>query len=143
MVALVITLVLALAVLGKGVQLRVSERRLAARLVAVPARVTNQGTIGARRELPSSDEPRHETVYTGTWEYAVGGRTYQGSHESNAPVFRATDMPPATITVHVDRDNPAQSRLFPGADASGARAWFIFAGVILAVGGAIVAIGGL
>ncbi len=162
MVALVITLVLALAVIGKGVQLRVSEHRLAARQVPVQARVTNPGTTFQVRALASSDSsggdvtgragageagtlhgPRYETVYTGTWEYAVAGRTYQGLHEANGPVFRAEDMPPATVTVYYDRDNPGQSRLFPGADGSMARAWFIFAGVILAVGGMIVAVGGL
>ncbi len=162
MAVLVITLLLALAVTAKGLHLRFTERRLAARQVPVAARVTNQGTTYEVRALASSDSsggdvtgragageagtlhgPRYENVYTGTWEYTLAGRTHQGLHESNGPVFRAEDMPPATVTVYYDRDNPGQSRLYPGADGSMARAWFIFAGVILAVGGTIVAIGGL
>jgi hypothetical protein len=94
--------VLALAVLGRGVRQRVAERRLAARL----GRVRGGGGAGdppghhqATRELPCGDEPRHENLNTGTWEYTLAGRTHQGLHEANGPVFRAEDMPPATVMV--------------------------------------------
>lgn len=149
MVTLVITLLLALAALFKGLAVAVQERRLAARLVPATARVTRRGDMSERRELPSSDadgtaaNSRWEHVYTGAWEFSVDGRTYQGEHESRAPVFRAEDMPPARINIWYDRDNPKASRLHPGADTSGARAWFIFAGVIAAVGGLMAAVAGL
>lgn len=139
MAILLITLVVVLVIVGKGLAIRRQERSLGARLIPVEAKVRRRGDNPEIQYLPTSDSDdtdrqREVLVYTGTWEYVVAGKAYEGEVEQSSPVFRADQMPPAKIQVFYDPAHPAVSRLHPGADASNARAWFIFAGVAGAVG---------
>jgi hypothetical protein len=141
----VIGLLLAAGIVARGVLLIVAARRLRARLVPVAARVTKQGKVAESRieNFTNSDGnnvTRTEHVFVGAWEYTVGGQRHTGSIDARAPVFRDDELPPATIQVFHDRDDPAVSRLHRQADAGVAAPWFIFAGVVAAVSLLIVAI---
>lgn len=148
MIASIIGLLLALGIALKGFLVGRAARQLRARLVPVPARVTRRGDVAELRITRSTDADgketeRHEHVFTGGWEYSVGGQKYQGEAELNAPVFSAAQMPPATVQVFHDRDDPSVSRLSLDADRGAARPWFIFAGVVAFVSLVIAAISGL
>lgn len=148
MIASIIGLLLALGIALKGFLVGRAARQLRARLVPVAARVTRRGDVAELRITRSTDADgketeRHEHVFTGGWEYTVGGQKYRGEVEANAPVFTATQMPPATIQVFHDSADPSVSRLFLDADRGAARPWFIFAGVVAFVSVAIAAISGL
>jgi hypothetical protein len=141
----VIGLLIAAAIATRGVLLMLAARRLRARLVPIAARVTKQGKVAQTRleNFTNSDGDniqRIEHVFVGAWEYTVGGQRHTGGIDARAPVFRDEDMPPATIQVFHDRDDPAVSRLHRDADAGVATPWFIFAAVVAAVSLLIVVI---
>jgi hypothetical protein len=148
MIALITGLLLAAAILVKALLITLKARQLRARLLPVQAHVTRRGDTAELRvthhtNSDGDNETRHEHVYSGAWDYTVGGRRHEGSIESNAPVFRADQMPPATIEVFYDRDAPSVSRLSLDADRGEATPWLIFAGVAAVVGLMIALIGGL
>lgn len=141
----VLILMIAVAIAIKAVTVRRAEQALADRLVPVRARVTRRGDVPETRYVPRTDsngqpETREEIVYGASWEYTVAGRRHEDGIESAAPVFTQAQMPPASIEVFYDRENPAVSRLYRAADASLVRAWFIFAGVTAAVGAGVLLI---
>jgi hypothetical protein len=134
-----LVLLAALAIALKAVSVRRAESALAQRLVPVRARVIRRGDVPETRYVERTDsdgqpETRQETAYSGAWEYTVAGQRHEGGIESGAPVFTAAQMPPATIEVFYDRDDPSVSRLYRAADSALVRAWFIFAAVTAVVG---------
>jgi hypothetical protein len=144
----IIGLLLAAGIVLKAILVRRAARALRSRLVPVAARVTRQGNVAELRTVRSTDADgretvRHEHVFTGSWEYTVGGQTHRGEVELNAPVFTAAQMPPATVQVFHDRTDPSVSRLFIDADRGAATPWFIFAGVVAFVSLLIGTISGL
>jgi hypothetical protein len=148
MIAGIIGLVVALAILLKGFAVGREARARRGRLLPVAARVTRRGDMAELRITRSTDAhgketERHEHVFTGGWEYTVGGQAYRGEVELNAPVFTAEQMPPATIQVFYDRADPSVSRLWLDADRGAATPWFIFAGVAALVSVLIGLIAGL
>ena len=134
-----IALLAALGLVAKGFSVRLHERRLLARLLPVEAKVTRRGDVATLNRVPTTDSQgqsteRVEHVFVGEWEYVVDGTTHRGSIEMASPVFRQDQMPPATIQVFYDRANPSVSRLNAQGSDGMARAWFIFAAVVAAVG---------
>jgi len=143
-----IALLLALGLAAKGLMVRQAERALLARLAPVAARVTRRGDVASLNRVPATDSQgqsteRIEHVFVGEWEYSVDGKTHRGSIEQISPVFRQDQMPPATIQVFYDRDNPSISRLHRDRSDGMAKAWSIFAAVVAAVGVLLLVIPGL
>jgi len=135
---------LAAVVAGRGIFILVAERRRIARLVPIKARLTRNQTASRMvtdnfRQNESQPSQRLEIEYVLSWEYTVGGVTHTGDRGSAAPLIAT--MPPAEIEVFYDRADPAVSRLDRETPASEALPWFIFAGVIVAVGLVIMVIG--
>lgn len=133
----IIAICLAVLVAGRGIFILVTERLRAARLVPVTARLTrhhahSQMVTNQFQQDESQPAQRLETVHTLEWEYRVDGVTHSGTR--SAPVPLTSKMPPAEIEIFYDRRDPAVSRLGRETPAGEALPWFIFAGVILAVG---------
>jgi hypothetical protein len=133
----IIALCLAAVVVGRGVFILMQERLRLARLVPVTARLTrNQSHMqmvdNQFQQNDAQPAQRMETTHTIEWEYRVNGATHTGTR--SGPVPLTAKMPPAEIEVFYDRRDPAVSRLGGETPAGEARPWFIFAGVILAVG---------
>jgi hypothetical protein len=139
-----IILLVAAAIALKAFTVLVKERRLAARLLPTRARVIDPGQTAQTRWQPRADadtqQEQQVTVFIGVWEYEVGGRVHRGQYESTAPVFTREQMPPASIEVYRDSDDPGVSRLYKGGDSALVRSWFIFAAVAAVVGLVVLAI---
>lgn len=139
-----VALCLAAIVAGRGIAILVAERRRVSRLVPIKARLTRNQTSSAMvndnfRQDESQPAQRLETEHVIGWEYTVGGFMHAGERCSRVPLTML--MPPAEIDVFYDRADPSISRLGMETPTGEALPWFIFAGVIVAVGGTIVAIG--
>ena len=123
---------LALLLLGRAFLLRRRDRALMARLVAVAARVTDQGIHPQVSRLVAG---REDTDYVGTYQYVVGGKTHDGvAASSSSPVFRKDQMPPRQITVYYDQADPSVSRRSATMPDDTPRAFMIFGVIVLAVG---------
>ncbi|WP_137176858.1 DUF3592 domain-containing protein [Roseomonas sp. AR75] len=138
-----IAFILAAAVTARGLVIVVAERRRAARLAPIGARVVrNQTQLRMVNDEFRQDEAqpaqRLDREYVLGWEYTLAGVTHQGERMSPAPI--TTKIPGDTIEVFYDRADPSVSRLAGETPESQALPWFIFAGVIAAVGFAITVI---
>jgi hypothetical protein len=111
--------VIALLLLARGWTLQLQDRALAKRLVAVRARVTDQGSDPIISYLPQPEGPTRQDIdYEGQYEYIVGGTRYTGKTRSAAPVFRNDQMPPAEVIVFYDSADPSVSRMNTSADSN-------------------------
>jgi hypothetical protein len=139
-----IAFLLAAAVAVRGLAIVIAERRRIARLVPVKARVVrNQTQIrmvnDAFRHDDSQPVQRLDREHVLGWEFRLDGTTHQGERMSTVPI--SNKMPGDEIEVFYDRANPAVSRMGDETPESLALPWFIFAGVIAAVGLVIEVIG--
>lgn len=127
-----IFVVLALGMIGRALLLRRRDRTLLARLVAVAARVTDQGSHPHVSRLVAG---REDADYIGTYQYVVGGKIHEGvAASSSGPVFRNEQMPPHEITVYYDQADPSVSRRSATLPDDTPRAFMIFGVIVLAVG---------
>ncbi len=137
--AAIVALCLAAVVAGRGLFILVAEWRRAARLVPTMARLTrnemrSEWVTNQFQQNDAQPDRVLETVHTIEWEYEVAGIRHAGCRRSAIPLDQ---RPPSPIEVLYDRADPSVSRLRGETAATEAMPWFIFAGVILAVGVAI------
>lgn len=153
MEAAIVASAVALVMLCRAILLWHRERGLRSRLLPVEARILDPGRSGAiqasdqawsdwqvhdrdraireggdpHTNLPSAPHP----VYSGRWEYTVGGRRYEAKVERLDPVFTPAQAQARRVTVYYDRNDPSVSVVSPGAtDQAGA--WFIGTAIVVA-----------
>ena len=144
-IAVIIGFLLALFLFTKGLSLKLSERRLSARLVETTGRVTGESSgteVFVSTDANGNRTERLDRTYEGRYEYQVGGKTFTGKVDSSSPIFSQKQMPPNKITVYYDRDDPSISRLSGYPDTTG-NAYMIFAMVVFAVAGLMMIIANL
>lgn len=153
MEAAIVASAIAIVMLGRAILLRQRERGLRSRLLPVEARILDPGRSGviqasdqawsdwqvhdrdraireggdAHTNLPSAPHP----VYSGRWEYEVGGKRYEAKVERLDPIFTQAQAQARRVTVYYDRSDPSVSVVSPGAtDQAGA--WFIGTAIVAA-----------
>ncbi len=153
MEAAIVASIVALVMLGRAILLLSRERGLRSRLLPVQARILDPGRSGAiqasdqswsdwqtynrdrairegtdpHTNLPSAPHP----VYSGRWEYEVGGKRYEAKVEMLDPIFTAEQARAKRVTVYYDRTDPSVSVVSPGATDQ-AWAWFVGTAIVAA-----------
>jgi hypothetical protein len=147
MAAAVIAFGLAIALLLHAATTRIKERRLAARLRPVEARLIDPGRsasyeLGGEMTPQTNDDdlPAVSAHYRARWSYTVEGTRHEGEISLGVPVFAENEVRFGRVQVFYDPDNPAFSTLRPGVQDK-ARGWFIASAIVavFAVGFLIIA----